>query len=120
MPTANHQQTDRQTERLNRVIGDILRSTWANTPKRCSSIPPVVEFALKNADHTSSGFTPLYVNCLTHPRVPLTLPVRGFGIGGGEMVDWLADNMPVLFTKYKRVSRNAVKCLTTCALRNGG
>ena len=33
MSTAGHPQTDGQTERVNRVIGDILRSVCANTPK---------------------------------------------------------------------------------------
>ena len=34
MSTADHPQTDGQTERVNRVIGDILRSVCAKTPKR--------------------------------------------------------------------------------------
>ncbi|POM60517.1 Pol protein [Phytophthora palmivora] len=34
---------------------------------------PVVEFAMNNAVHASTGFIPFYVNGLTHPRVPLTL-----------------------------------------------
>ena len=45
MSTADHPQTDGQTERVNRVIGDILRSVCAETPKRWSSMLPVVEFA---------------------------------------------------------------------------
>ena len=34
MSTVDHAQTDGQTERVNGVIGDILRSVCANTPKR--------------------------------------------------------------------------------------
>ena len=55
---------------------------------------PVVEFALNNAVHASTGYTPFYVNDLTHPRVPLTLPRRGSGLGGGEIADRLADVSP--------------------------
>ena len=55
---------------------------------------PVVEFALNNSVHTSTGYTPFYVNGLTHPRVPLTLPRGGSGLGGGEVADRLADVSP--------------------------
>ena len=34
MSTADHLQTDGQTERVNRVVEDILRSFCADTPKR--------------------------------------------------------------------------------------
>ena len=41
MSTADHPQTDGQTERVNRVIGDILRSVCADTPRLWSSMLPV-------------------------------------------------------------------------------
>uniref|UniRef100_A0AAV1TAM1 Integrase catalytic domain-containing protein n=1 Tax=Peronospora matthiolae TaxID=2874970 RepID=A0AAV1TAM1_9STRA len=66
MSTADHPQTDGHTERVNRVINDILRSVCADTPRRWSSVLPVVEFALKNAVHASTGFTPFCINGLTH------------------------------------------------------
>ena len=116
MSTSDHQQTDGQTERMNRVIGYILRSACANTPKRWSSILPIVEFALNNAVHASTGLNPFYVNGISHPRVPLTLPLRGSGLGGGKMADRLADISPA--TVNKQVSeffRNTNECLTTCA-----
>ncbi|KAG3113652.1 hypothetical protein PI125_g7154 [Phytophthora idaei] len=40
---------------------------------RGQSDPPVVEFALNNAVHVSTGFTPFDLNGMRHPRVPLTL-----------------------------------------------
>ena len=42
MFTADHPQIDGQTERVNRVIGDILRSVCADSPRRWSSMLPVV------------------------------------------------------------------------------
>ena len=60
---------------------------------------PVIEFALNNAVHVSTGYTPFYVNGLTHPRVPLTLPLCGSGIGGGEVADRLADISPATVQK---------------------
>ena len=61
-----------------------------------------VEFALNNAVHASTSFTPLYVNGLTHPRVPLRLPLRGSGLGGGGLADRLADVSPN--TVHKQIS----------------
>ena len=55
---------------------------------------PVVEFALNNSVHASTGYTPFYVNGLTHPRVPLTLSRGSSGLGGGEVTDRLADVSP--------------------------
>ena len=84
MSTADHPQTDGQTEQFNRVIGNILRSVCSESPRTRSLVLPVIEFALNNVVHASTGFTPFYVNFLTHPRVPLTLPLRGSGLGGGN------------------------------------
>ena len=66
-PTDDHPQTDDQTERVNCVVKYILRSVCADTPKRWSSMLLVVEFALNNSVHASTGCTPFYVNSLTHP-----------------------------------------------------
>ena len=89
MSTADHPQTDGQTDRVNRVIGDVLRSVCADSPKTWSSMLPVIEFSLNNAVHALNGFTPFYLNSLTHPRVPLMLPLRGSG-WVGESADKLA------------------------------
>jgi hypothetical protein len=99
MSTADHPQTDGQTERVNRVVEDILRSICAETPKRWSAMLPLVEFALNNAVHASTGCAPFYVNDLTHPRVPLTLPLRGSALGGGEIAYRLADVSPLTVRK---------------------
>ncbi|POM73111.1 LOW QUALITY PROTEIN: Pol protein [Phytophthora palmivora] len=73
MSTADHQQTNGQTERVNIVLEDTLRSICAEAPRSWSDQLPMVEFALNNAVHASTGFTPFYLNGLRHPQVPLTL-----------------------------------------------
>ncbi|GMF39394.1 unnamed protein product [Phytophthora fragariaefolia] len=81
LSTADHPQTDGHTERVNRVVENVLRSICAETPKRWSSMLPLVEFALNNAVHASNGYTPFYVNGLS---IPLTPPRPGSGLSGGE------------------------------------
>ena len=62
---------------------------------------PVIYFALNNTVHASTGFNPCYMNSLTHPRFPLTLP-RGSGLGGRESADKLTEISPT--TVQKQVS----------------
>ncbi|KAG2780812.1 hypothetical protein PC129_g23664 [Phytophthora cactorum] len=99
MSIADHPQTDGQTERVNRVVEDILRSVCAEAPGCWSEMLPLVEFALNNAVHASTGFTPFYVNGLATPRVPLTPPRRGSGLSGGGIADRLADISSVAVRK---------------------
>ena len=73
MSTASHPESDGQTERANRVLEDMLRSFCAKFPSEWSSLLPLVEFAINNAVHASTGYTPFYVNHLRNPRVPATL-----------------------------------------------
>ncbi|POM67421.1 Pol protein, partial [Phytophthora palmivora] len=70
---ADHPQTDDQMERVNRVLEDTLRSFCAEAPRSWSDQLSMIEFALNNAVHASTGFTPFYLNGLRHPQVPLTL-----------------------------------------------
>ncbi|KAG3109410.1 hypothetical protein PI124_g11453 [Phytophthora idaei] len=78
---------------------DILRSVCSETPRRWSEMLPLVEFALNNAVHASTGFTPFYVNGLANPRVPLTPPRRGSGLSGGGIADRLVAISPVAVRK---------------------
>ncbi|GMF55505.1 unnamed protein product [Phytophthora fragariaefolia] len=84
MSTAAHP----ETERVNRVLEDVLRSYATSFPS-WSSFLPMAEFALNNATHASTGLTPFFVNNARHPRVPALLAVRSSNppavstLGGG-------------------------------------
>ncbi|POM65321.1 Reverse transcriptase [Phytophthora palmivora] len=67
MSTADHPQTDGQTERVNCVLEYTLRSICAEALRSWSDQLPMVEFALNNAVHASTGFTPFYLNGLRPP-----------------------------------------------------
>ncbi|KAG3077360.1 hypothetical protein PI124_g19864 [Phytophthora idaei] len=99
MSTADHPQTDDQTERVKRVVEDILRRVCAEALRLWSEVLPLVEFALNNAAHASTGFTPFNVNGLASPRVPLTPPRRGSALSGGGVADRLGDISPVAVRK---------------------
>ncbi|KAE8990891.1 hypothetical protein PR001_g21372 [Phytophthora rubi] len=89
MSTAAHPETDGQTERVNRVLEDVLRS-YATSFASWSSFLPLAEFALNNAEHASTGLTPFFANNARHPRVPALITVgrptapRGSTLGEDE------------------------------------
>jgi hypothetical protein len=75
---AFHPQTDGQTERVNRVLEDILRHYTNAEQTNWDVLLPLVEFAINNAKHASTGFSPFYLNYGFHPKTPLStqLPVE--------------------------------------------
>ncbi|KAG3206003.1 hypothetical protein PC128_g1096 [Phytophthora cactorum] len=82
MSTADHPQTDGQTERVNRVLGDLLKS-YAHSFQQWSNCLPMAEFAINNSVHASTGHTPFYVNAMLHPRLPSMLGMVASSLSGG-------------------------------------
>ena len=82
MSTADHPQTDGQTERVNRVLEELLRS-YAHSFEHWSDQLPIAEFAMNNSVHASMSHTPFFVNGLRHPRVPIRLGGEPSLSGGG-------------------------------------
>ncbi|KAG4054049.1 hypothetical protein PC123_g10833 [Phytophthora cactorum] len=72
MSTADHPQTEGQTERVNRVLGDLLKS-YAHSFQQRSNWLPMAEFATNNSVHASTGHTLFYVNAMRHPRFLIML-----------------------------------------------
>ncbi|GMF58653.1 unnamed protein product [Phytophthora fragariaefolia] len=72
MSTADHPQTDGQTERVKRVLVDALKS-YAHSFHQWSDCLPMAEIAINNSVQVSTGHTPFYVNAMRHPCVPSVL-----------------------------------------------
>ncbi|KAG4244706.1 hypothetical protein PC116_g7471 [Phytophthora cactorum] len=62
MSTADHPQTDGQTERMNRVLGDLLKS-YVYSFQQWSDCLPMAKFAINNSVHASTGHTPVLREC---------------------------------------------------------
>ena len=82
MSTAAHPETDGQTERANRVVEDVLRS-FAQSFPTWSSFLPMVEFAINNSVHASTGHTPFFINYGRHPTLPGLLTGDVATLSGG-------------------------------------
>ncbi|KAG2879457.1 hypothetical protein PC129_g22716 [Phytophthora cactorum] len=105
MSTADHPQTDGQTERVNRVLGDLLKS-YAHSFQQRSNWLPMAEIAINNSVHASTGHTPFYVNAMWHPRLPSTLGMVASSLSrGGSTV---ASEQP-----QKSADTDTVSAMTT-------
>ena len=71
LSTAFHPQTDGQTERMNRVLEDMLRHYIDPRQKNWKDCLPMAEFACNNARSQSTGSTPFYLVFGQHPNTPI-------------------------------------------------
>ena len=89
--TAYHPQSNSTTERVNQVLGEVLRTLRPVTDvaesvlrglvprtRNWESLLPFVEFTINNAKSTSSGFSPFFLVYGTHPRTPLINSLEEF------------------------------------------
>ena len=67
MSTAYHPQTDGQTERVNQVLEQYLRTFWAWDQKDWLELLPYAEFCYNNTVHSATKVTPFYANFGYHP-----------------------------------------------------
>jgi hypothetical protein len=70
MSTAYHPQTDGQTERLNSMLEDYLRSYTGDTQEEWDEHLWCAEFAYNNSFHSTIGTTPFFMNYGFDPRSP--------------------------------------------------
>lgn len=77
MSTAYHPQSDGQTERLNRVLEDMLRNYVNPACDDWDQFLSCAEFAVNNAVNRSTGHTPFYLNFGENPPTPLTVDLPG-------------------------------------------
>ena len=68
MSTSDNPETDGKTERVNRVLEEIIRGYVHSFPS-WSEFLPMAKFAIKNSVHASTSHTPFFVNGLRHPRL---------------------------------------------------
>lgn len=79
MSSAFHPQTDGQTERVNRVMEDMLRHFVDPTQSTWAKLLPLVEFAINDSWHESVQAIPFVLNYGKRPALPLDWILRGEG-----------------------------------------
>jgi hypothetical protein len=89
LSTAYHPQTDGQTERMNRVLEDMLRHFINPTRTDWDVLLPMMEFAINNSYNTSIRNTPFFLNYGRHPSTPLTREMESLVPTTDRKADWL-------------------------------
>ena len=67
LSTAKHPQTDGSTERMNRLIEDILRAFVNHKQDNWDTLLPLCEFAINSSQQASTGNTPLFLDKFVSP-----------------------------------------------------
>lgn len=93
MSTANHPQTDGQTERANRTIEEMLRAYVCPHHNDWDKYLTAVEFAYNDSVHPGTGHTPFYLNYGQHPHTPLSLAAQPPSSVGDESAEQFASRI---------------------------
>jgi len=95
MSSAFHPQTDGNTERVNRVMEDMLRHYVKSDQTDWDKQLPMVEFAINNSKQESIQTTPFLLNSGINPHLPMNLLIRKHGLKrvnnkgpGGNTFQW--------------------------------
>ena len=101
LSTADHPQTDGQTERVNQVLEDMIRAYVSKRQSNWEDYLPILEFAYNSAKHVTTGFSPFMLMYGFQPRSPVSVGLANEKIQ--QVKDFLQDHMDML-----RVARQNV------------
>ncbi|KAJ9529550.1 hypothetical protein QJQ45_013935, partial [Haematococcus lacustris] len=104
MSTANHPQTDGQTERANRTLEDMLRNFVSPHHDDWDEHLTAAEFAYNASVQASTGFSPFRLNSGQEPHTPLSLaaPTAGAATADSETAPAFLERMARDITAAKQ------------------
>jgi hypothetical protein len=76
MSSSYHPQSDGQTENVNRVVSDILRAYVNEDRTDWDRHLTAVEIAINSSEHSSTGFTPFFLNHNQEIRLPFNIAMN--------------------------------------------
>jgi hypothetical protein len=116
LSSAFHPQTDGNTERVNRVLEDMLRHYIDPAQATWDSLLPLVEFAINDSVHESVRSTPFMLNFGKRPRLPVDLVLAGEESTAVELQS-TNDAVDNIAARIQSVVSDAKKCLVAAQQR---
>ena len=117
MSTANHPQTDGQSENSNKIVLTGLRHYVNAFQDDWDLHLTAVEFAHNDAVHTSTGCSPFYLNYGHHPRTPAALAADAPTLRPSNTPDFLVHIQAAL-ARARSALLKAQQAQTTAANRH--
>ena len=112
--TANHPQTDGQTERTNRTLEQYLRIFARFKSAQWATFLSLAEIAYNNSTHSSTGFSPYYLVYQRHMNLPLDFAISDIHTKNAALEQLLNDRQQTL--QYAR--RQLAKTVTSMEKQN--
>ena len=94
--TANHPQTDGQTERTNRTLEQYLRIFTRYKSAHWASFLTLAEIAYNNSTHSSTGCSPYYLVYQRHINLPLDFAISDIHTKNAALEQLLNDRQQTL------------------------
>ncbi|KAH7285734.1 hypothetical protein KP509_33G043200 [Ceratopteris richardii] len=104
MSSADHPQTDGQTERVNQILEDMLRAYVSQRQIDWDSYLPLVEFAYNNRPHKVIGMSPFEMNYGMNPIAPSTIGMPKKCPSASEFLENLQANLEIAKAKMQEAA----------------
>jgi len=113
MSTAYHPEADGQTERANRTLEEMTRAYVNYHQTNWDETLTILEFAYNNSVHSSTGYTPFFLNYGQHPRTPvlsaLRINMNSANATAEEMLEQLYESLEVAIKNITDAQTNQAK-----------
>jgi len=104
LSTANHPETDGQTERTNRTLEQILRSYIYHNQSEWDYALAAAEFAYNNAIQSSTKMSPFYINYGKNPIIPSTFYSKNFKLANPLAVTTISKFSELIQLAQKNIA----------------
>jgi hypothetical protein len=109
LSTSFHPETDGQTERVNQVAEQYLRSFVNYRQNNWMDLLPFAEFSYNNTVHTGTKMSPFFANYAFHPRMSFDVPVEESSVPAAENLYSAMKEINEFLTNALKKSQETMK-----------